>query len=158
MSLSALLMTGLAAYLTVVIQIGVLGNWPLFGGQPHLIALGSIVFLVMHRPTLGLVWILLGGGLIDFLLPARFGITLLPLLIAYSVVAFMTRSTIDTASWWGSALMGLVLVALTQLPLAFYTQAWHQLGFDLLAAVIFILPISTTMAARISSRRYHVTV
>lgn len=152
-----LLSTAIAAYLTVVFQIGVLGNWPLLGGQPHLIALGSVIFLLTNRPKLGLYWILVGGVLVDLLLPIRFGFTLLPLLIAYGCVSVLLRSTFEAASWWSGLIVGIVLVFCTELPITIFTGNWHQLGFDLLAASIIMLPISTTLATKLTARRLDVS-
>jgi hypothetical protein len=145
------------AYLTVLIQIGFLGAWPLIGGQPHLIALWSIIFPILHRPMLGFWWILIGSSLIDLLSPARFGSTLLPLMIAYIAVAYVTRRVTETPSWWMSVGFSLLLLLASELPLVFYTGSWHQLVLDLGAATIIMVPICTIFSStRSSNQKKHV--
>jgi hypothetical protein len=143
----------ISAYLAVLVQVGIFGAWPLLGGQPNLIALGSIVFLFFHRPVLGLWWIVVGGSLIDLLTPARFGSTVLPLLVAYVGVAYATRRETETLSWWLSVVFSLLILLVTELPLTIYTQNWHQLALDVGAAIILMVPVCTILSATKSSNR-----
>lgn len=151
-----ILVVSIAAYIAVLVQVGVLGAWPLLGGQPHLIALGSVLFPLLHRSTLGFWWILIGGSLIDLLLPARFGSTVLPLLVAYLAVAYATRRVTETPPWWMSVVFSLCLLAASELPLVLYTKDWSQLLLDGGAALVLMVPICTILAASgISNRSGH---
>lgn len=151
------LLVMMSAYVAVLVQVGIFGAWPLLGGQPNLIALGSIIFPLLHRPTLGLWWILIGGSLIDLLSPARFGSSLLPLTIAYIGIAYATRRETETPSWWLSVAFSLLMMIASELPLTVYTQNWHQLALDVGAAIILMVPVCTIfIATRSSSRIRHV--
>lgn len=135
-----------AAYCTVLLQIGVLGVWPIIGGQPHLIALGSAVFLMLHRPVTGLWWLIPGAACIDLLLPSRFGITLIPLFLGYVGVSVLLRWAIEGAAWWHTVLVGIVLVAVSELPLTILTAEWLQLALDLGASMLILLPLGIAIA------------
>ena len=145
--MTEVLVVSIGAYLTVLVQVGLFGAWPLLGGQPHLIALGSVLFPLFHRPVLGLWWIVIGGSLVDLLLPAHFGSTAVPLLLAYLVVAYATRRVTETLSWWVSVALGMLLLLASELPLTLYTKDWRQLLLDLGAGLILMIPICTILAA-----------
>ncbi|MBI2589698.1 hypothetical protein HYW32_01580 [Candidatus Berkelbacteria bacterium] len=130
------LIVALIAYITVLAQTGPLAAWPLMGGQPNLIALGALPFLVLGYAELGLGWILIGSALIDLILPLRFGSTFLPLLLVYSSLGIFLKREIQTPPWWGVILMALVLVATAELVLAWRQNAWEQFWLDLRAAGI----------------------
>ncbi|MEK7184021.1 MAG: hypothetical protein AAB701_00680 [Patescibacteria group bacterium] len=136
----------LAAYVSVLLQVGMLSAWPLFGGQPNLIAIGAAAFLMVNRPVLGLWWIVSGGILIDLLLPARFGITLLPLLVGYAACFTLLRWAIDIAAWWSTVLIGFVLLFVAELPLIFISGSSQQLPYDLLAGCIVLVPIGIILS------------
>ncbi len=143
----------LLAYLTVVIQVGVLAQWPPFGAEPHLIALGATVFLVTDRSDLGLVWLLVGAGLIDLLLPVRFGVTLLPLMIAYAGLSVLLTRLIETPSWLGTIALGLALVLAAELPLALLVGKVGRLLPDLGLALLVLLPLASLVTGPLRLRR-----
>lgn len=155
-----LLVVSLGAYVAVLVQVGVLGAWPLLGGQPNLIALGSVVFLLLQRPILGLWWILIGGSLIDLLLPVRFGSTALLLVLAYIGLAVAIRRVAETLPWWMGVVFSLLLLTASELPLVVYTRDWHQLLLDGGAALILMVPVCTIVVAAGMSNRpgHHVTL
>lgn len=141
------LMAAVGAYGAVLLQISVLATWPLFGGQPSLVAVGGAVFLMMRRPVLGLWWVVTGGVLVDLLLPARFGVTALPLVLSYIVSQSLLRWAIEGVGWWNSLVLGLFLLVSAHLPVTIMTGAWTQLLHDLAAGALLLLPISGFIAS-----------
>ena len=152
------ILIALGAYAAVLGQVGVLGSWPLLGGQPHLIALGAVVFLVGGRMDLGAIWMLVGGGLIDLLLPVRFGSTLLPLLVTYGLLTVLLTRSVETPNWIGTLVGGLILLVGTELPLVIITGAWVQLRNDLLAGTLILIPIARYLMHRLELRRHGLVV
>jgi hypothetical protein len=148
----------LGAYLAVLVQVGVLGAWPLLGGQPHLIALGAVVFLVGGRLDLGAVWLLLGGGLIDLLLPTRFGFTLLPLVIVYGLLLLLQSRSIEAPNWLGVVALGLLLLVGSEMPLVILTGDWVLLLHDLVAGTLILIPIAWFLMRRLDLRRHGLIV
>ncbi len=144
---------GLALYGLLVIQVQVLGSWPLLGGQPHLVALSAPIFLCTNRAKLGLGWCVIGGLAIDALLLTPLGTTTLPLLAAYGFVVLLTRRAIDLGAWWTITLLAIGFVLSAQLPLAALQDGWSQLGWDGLAATVLAIPLGIIVASRGSDER-----
>lgn len=153
-----LLLVAMGAYLAVLIQIGVFGAWPLFGGQPHLIALGAVVFLVGGRLDLAAVWLLLGGGLIDLLLPVRFGVTLLPLATVYVILLLLQARSVEAPNWLGVVVLGVLLILGAELPVTIMTNQWRSLLSDLLVGGLILIPISWYLMRRLELRHRGLTV
>ncbi len=135
------------AVATVVVQVTALAAWPIFGGQPHLIAVGAALFLAFRRPADGLWWVLAGGALFDLLLPARVGTTLVPLLVAYLALAAAARWVVETYPWLGGIAAALVLLVATELPLAAMTGGWRQFGHDLAAGAAIVAASTLVLAS-----------
>lgn len=148
----------LLAYLTVLVQIGLLAQWSPFGGQPHLIALGAVVFLVIGRTDIGLIWMVVGAGLIDLLLPVRFGITLVPLLLAYAGLSLALNRFVDAPSWLGTIVLGLLLVTATELPIAILAHNYQRLLPDLGLSVLLLLPLASLVTHPLRLRRLGLTI
>lgn len=148
----------LLAYAVVLIQIGLLAEWPPFGAQPHLIALGAVVFLVIGRTDLGLIWMLVGAGLIDLLLPVRFGITLVPLLLAYAGLSLTLNRFVDAPSWLGTIAIGLLLVTATEAPLLVVAHSYARLIPDLGLSLLVLLPLASLVTHPLRLRRLGLTI
>lgn len=148
----------LLAYVTVLVQVGVLAEWPPFGAQPHLIALGTTVFLVIGRHDLGFVWMLIGAGLIDLLLPVRFGLTLVPLVAAYAVLSVILRRFVDEPSWLGTIALGLILLLAAELPLAIIYGGYRQLLPDLVLGLMLLLPVAALATHPLRLRRLGLSI
>lgn len=129
------------AYGIVLLQATVLSIWPLFGSQPHLIALTSLVFLVFNRPSWGLGCILVGSGLMDLWLPAWLGITLGPLLIAYGLVWWVFKKIINNLPWWALTLLGALMVAISEAWIVLLWGEWKQFSHDILVSALIGAPI-----------------
>lgn len=140
-TLRAGLWCGVLLYVLLIIQIHILGVWPLVGGQPHLIALVAPLFLILDRPTLGLAWCAIGGLTIDALSSVPLGTTTLPLLLSYGAAAHLTRRVIDLGTWWMVAILCLSFVLAAELPLGLIQHGWRQFGSDLTAAVLLAVPL-----------------
>lgn len=149
---------GLLAYLAVLAQVGILGAWPPFGAESHLIALGSAVWIVHNRPDLGVVWIVIGAGLIDWLLPVRFGTTLVPLLLAYAGLSLIVQRFVTAPSWPGTVVLGLILVLCTELPLIIISHEYRRLLPDLGLALLLLLPLSRLVTQPLRLRRLGLAV
>ena len=143
----------LGAYLAVLIQISVLGSWPLFGAQPHLIALGSVVFLVGGRLDLAFIWILVGGGLYDLLLPLPFGWTILPLTLVYGALTLVLHRFFDAPTWLGILILGAALLLGAELPLTVRFSLWPQLLRDLLAGLFILASFAAVLVRRLELQR-----
>ncbi|MBI4023203.1 rod shape-determining protein MreD, partial [Candidatus Berkelbacteria bacterium] len=105
------LVVSLVAYVTVLVQVGLLAAWPLWGAVPHLIALGTVVFVMRREPRLGLWWIGVGGVLTDLLLPVPIGSTTVGLLLAFLLATLLLRHVVSDVSWWVGLILGGLLVA-----------------------------------------------
>lgn len=140
------------AVLTVLFQVNVVAVWPIFGGVPHLIALGSVPFALLGGPTAGLTWVIAGATLIDLLLPAQFGVTLLPLLLVYGLMRLLVRHVVNTPTWWSISLLGVLAVAGTELILVLLTGDWFQYGRDLRAAIVFSVPMGLLAGQEVTTR------
>ncbi|MBI4185848.1 hypothetical protein HY524_02285 [Candidatus Berkelbacteria bacterium] len=152
------LLVGLGAYGAVLLQVSVLGSWPLLGGQPNLIALGAAVFLVGGRLDLGLIWILVGGSWLDLLLPVRFGSTLLPLLLTFGLLRLLLTRFVESPSWIGTIVVGLLLLVGSEAVVVVQLGAWHQLLVDLVAGTILLMPIAWILMRQLSLRHHGLVV
>lgn len=152
------LLIALFAYGVVLVQVGVLSQWPPFGAEPHLIAIGATIFLVNGRTDLGLVWMVVGAGLVDLLLPVRFGITLVPLLIGYAGINVMLNRLVEAPSWLGCLALGLVLTFVTELPLMIVGQAYGRLWRDLLLALLVLMPLASLAVRPLRLHRLGLTI
>lgn len=149
----------LAAYCAVLVQVGVFGAWPLLGGaQPHLIALGAVVFLVGGRLDLGLAWILVGGAFYDLLLPLRFGWTLLPLIVTYGILLLVLRRFFDAPTWIGTMALSTALLLGTELPVVIRFGLWQQLMLDMSVGFLIVSPFAAFLVRRLDLRRQGLTV
>lgn len=128
----------LLAYLTVLLQTNVLSLGIIFGGQPNLIALLSVLFIITRRINVGIWWIFIGEGLIDLLLPTRFGFSLLPTLLGYGLIFMLFRYVINSPSPIIIIITGLLMVIAAESMLVASNQAWPQLINDLGASLIII--------------------
>ena len=142
------------ATLVVIIQVQLLGAWPVLGAQPHLIALGAVLFCALERFELGLVWILVGSLFVDSLLSARFGVTTMPLLIVYGSTTVLLRRYVHDVPIWGYALLAIIFVGFTELPLTIGSQfdGW-QLVRDAFVGALLILPLAVFATHQTSTRR-----
>lgn len=133
-----ILLIVLAAWLTNLVQISFLVNLSLFGGQPNLIAIGAIVFLMLGKFNAGLIWIASGGFIFDALLGAP-GITTLPLLAAYGLSYLLVRHLFNDMPILIALAVGLILLASSELILAFSYNNWEQFVKDLSFGVLILL-------------------
>lgn len=142
----------LLAILAVLLQVNVVAVWPVFGGVPHLIALGSVPFALLGGSPAGLTWVIVGAGFIDLLMPTRFGVTLVPLLLLYGLLRVLARHVVNTPTWWSITLLAVVVVAGTELILAIATGNWPQYGRDLLAAAVIAFPMGVFAGQVVTTR------
>ena len=142
----------LAAALVMQVQVNLLAVWPLAGGAPHLIAFGVVPFALLADLRAGLIWIIVGAGLLDLLLPVRFGVTLVPLLVVYGVIRLLARHVVNTPTWWSVAGLAVLAVGGTELLLAITTGNWRQYGRDLFAALILALPLGFLVGQTVTTR------
>lgn len=140
------------AIIAVELQVNVLAVWPVWGGVPHLIALGSVPLAILGDLRNGLVWILVGAGVLDLLTPARFGITLVPLLVIYGLIRLLARHVMNTPTWWSITGLSVLAVLVTEVVLVITTGEWGQLGRDLRAAFILALPLGALVGQLVTSR------
>ncbi len=136
-----ILLISLAVWIANLAQITLLANLNLFGGQPNLIAIGAIIFLMFSKFNLGLIWIGVGGIMFDTLLGA-IGVTTLPLLIAYGLSYFLIRHLFNNLPWLISFLLGLFLLSASEIVLVFYYNHWEQLWRDLSFGGIILAPLT----------------
>lgn len=131
----------LLAILAVQLQANVFAVWPIAGGVPHLIALGSVPYALLGATRSGVLWVIVGAGLLDLLAPVRFGITLIPTLIGFALTRLLARHVVNTPTWWSIAGVSLLVVAVAELGLVLMTQDWLQYFRDLRAALFLVLPM-----------------
>lgn len=132
----------IVVYLATLLQIGLLGAWPLFGGTPNLLVLGSLFFLLSGNERHGLAWVAAGGVLLDLLLPSPFGLVVLPLVLSYGMAALALRRWLVQPTWFIAMLLGLVMLLVTELPLTIYAEGWLQLVRDLGAGFLLLVPVT----------------
>lgn len=143
----------LLAIATVTVQVQILGAWPFFGSTPHLIAAGLIVFAMLEKYELGLVWLITGGLVLDGLLSVRFGTTTLPLLFGYGALILALRRVIHDVPVWGYALLAAGLVACAESVIALRVGAWGQWVRDAVAAGVLVFPAVLAVSHATSMKR-----
>ncbi|MBI4032103.1 hypothetical protein HY374_00175 [Candidatus Berkelbacteria bacterium] len=142
----------LLALIIVEVQVNVLAVWPVLGGVPNLIALGSVPMALLSDFRSGLVWVLIGASLLDLLIPVRFGTTLIPLLVIYGLIRVLARHVVNTPTWWSVTGLALLAVGGTELPLALLVGNWPQYGRDLVAATLIAIPLGVIVAQAVTAR------
>lgn len=131
----------IGAWLANLVQVSVLAHLNLFGGQPNLIAIGAVCFLLLGRTNLGLIWIYIGSGLFDALL-GTYGITTAPLLFAYGISYLLLRHIFNNLPWLATIIIGLILLGSSEVLIAIKYNAWVQYIKDLSFGLIILGPLT----------------
>lgn len=139
-----ILLINLAAWATNLVQISVLANLNLFGGQPNLIAIGAIIFLMLGKFNSGLIWIASGGFIFDILL-GSLGATTLPLLASYVLAYFLVRHIFNDMPLLIALIIGLMLLSSSELVLALRYNNWEQFLKDLSFGALILLILIFTL-------------
>jgi len=72
--------------IAAILQISIMPNFGIKLAYPNLILIGLIILAINNRRDESLVWLLIGGLILDFYSPLRFGAITLSLLIIFVIV------------------------------------------------------------------------
>jgi len=133
------------AYILALFQVGVLGNWPLFGGQPLLAALLAGLFLVIDRPVDGIWWVVASGYFLDLLSPSPAGFILVPFILGYFLLVVIFPRLPDAVPLLRTVLAAFIVLCCAELPLAIWSGAWEQFARDMISGVMIALPLAVTI-------------
>lgn len=144
------------AWFVNLIQVSIIANLNLFGGQPNLIAIGATGFLLLGHINLGLIWIGFGSGFFDSLL-GIFGITTVPLLISYSLIYLLLRHIFNNLPWLATIVVGILLLASSEIVLAINNNNWSQFFKDLSFGLVILAPLTFYLKEKASDRKSKVS-
>lgn len=125
--------------LAVILQTTLLPQIKLLGGMPNLVLLTVLTLIFINRFDEAIIWVIIGGILLDLTSPIRFGYYYFALLIIYFLIRLLIVRLFNNPSWIISAIFFLFASVLLDCYWIYYDCSINTLTIILANAIYNII-------------------